>query len=90
MAVLIALIRGLPDIQYKQSVNAWVDMTRSLLYILIPVVLNSGNSPGEPGRCADFSSSQTAQLVQPVQDASGQTVSQQTIAVGPAASQIAI
>jgi K+-transporting ATPase ATPase A chain len=29
-------------------------------------------------------------LLQPVQDASGQTVSQQTIAVGPAASQIAI
>jgi K+-transporting ATPase ATPase A chain len=37
-----------------------------------------------------FSSSQTAQLVQPLQDASGQTVSTQTIAVGPAASQIAI
>jgi len=37
-----------------------------------------------------FGASQQAQLLLPVQDASGQTVSQQTIAVGPAASQIAI
>jgi len=67
-----------------------VDMTRSILYILIPLSLVLAIVLVSQGVVQTFSSSQTAQLLQPLQDASGQTVSQQTIAVGPAASQIAI
>ena len=90
MAVLIALIRGFTRHSVQTIGNAWVDMTRSLLYILIPLSLILAIVLVSQGVVQTFSSSQTAQLVQPLQDASGQTVSTQTIAVGPAASQIAI
>jgi K+-transporting ATPase ATPase A chain len=90
MAVLIALIRGFTRHSVQTIGNAWVDMTRSILYILIPLSLILAVVLVSQGVVQTFNSSQTAQLLQPVQDANGQTITQQTIAVGPAASQIAI
>ena len=90
MAVLIALIRGFVRHSAQTIGNAWVDMTRSVLYILIPLSLILAVVLVSQGVVQTFSSSQKAQLLQPTQDTSGQTVTQQTIAVGPAASQIAI
>jgi K+-transporting ATPase ATPase A chain len=90
MAVLIALIRGFTRHSVKTIGNAWVDMTRSILYILIPLSLILAIVLVSQGVVQTFNASQQAQLLQPLQDASGQTVSTQTIAVGPAASQIAI
>ena len=90
MAVLVALIRGFARHSVETIGNAWVDMTRSILYILIPLSLILAVVLVSQGVVQTFGASQQAQLLQPVQDASGQTVSQQTIAVGPAASQIAI
>ncbi len=90
MAVLIALIRGFVRHSAQTIGNAWVDMTRSMLYILIPLSLILAIVLVSQGVVQTFSSSQKAQLLQPTQDANGQTVTEQTIAVGPAASQIAI
>jgi K+-transporting ATPase ATPase A chain len=90
MAVLIALIRGFVRHSAQTIGNAWVDMTRSMLYILIPLSLVLAIALVSQGVVQTFSSSQKAQLLQPTQDANGQTVTEQTIAVGPAASQIAI
>jgi potassium-transporting ATPase potassium-binding subunit len=90
MAVLIALIRGFVRHSAQTIGNAWVDMTRSMLYILIPLSLVLAIALVSQGVVQTFSSSQKAQLLQSTQDANGQTVTEQTIAVGPAASQIAI
>ena len=90
MAVLVALIRGFVKHTAQTIGNAWVDMTRSTLYILIPLSLILAIVLVSQGVVQTFGSSQKAQLLQPTQDANGQTVTEQTIAVGPAASQIAI
>jgi len=90
MAVLIALIRGFVRHSAQTIGNAWVDMTRSVLYILVPLSLILAVVLVSQGVVQTFNASQKAQLLQPTQDTSGQTVTQQTIAVGPAASQIAI
>jgi len=90
MAVLVALIRGFVKHTAQTIGNAWVDMTRSTLYILIPLSLILAVVLVSQGVVQTFGSSQKAQLLQPTQDANGQTVTEQTIAVGPAASQIAI
>jgi len=90
MAVLIALIRGFVRHSAQTIGNAWVDMTRSTLYILIPLSLILAVVLVSQGVVQTFDASQKAALLQPTQDANGQTVTEQVIAVGPAASQIAI
>ena len=90
MAVLAALIRGLARRQAATVGNFWVDLTRSTLYVLVPlsvllaVVLNS------QGVVQTFEPYRTVDLVQPYQKADGAKVDTQTIALGPAASQVAI
>ena len=65
-------------------------MTRSTLYILLPLAIVLALVLVSQGVVQTFSSYQTATLVQPAVDANGQTVTEQVLAVGPAASQIAI
>jgi K+-transporting ATPase ATPase A chain len=65
-------------------------MSRSVLYILLPLSLILAVVLVSQGVVQTLSGSQTAALVQPAQDATGQTVSQQVIAVGPVASEEAI
>lgn len=81
MAVLIALIRGIIRHTTKEIGNFWVDLTRSTLYILVPLSLILALALVSQGVVQTFNESQTAVSLQ-----SGE----QTIAVGPAASQIAI
>jgi K+-transporting ATPase ATPase A chain len=90
MAILVALIRGFVRHSAKTIGNFWVDMTRSVLYILLPLSLILAIILVSQGVVQTFSGAQQVSLLQPTQDASGQTVTQQVIAVGPAASQIAI
>jgi K+-transporting ATPase ATPase A chain len=90
MAVLLALIRGFVRHSAKTIGNFWVNMTRSVLYILLPLSFVLAIVLVSQGVVQTFSGVQTANLMQPVQDAAGQTVSRQTIAVGPAASEVAI
>jgi potassium-transporting ATPase potassium-binding subunit len=90
MSILIALIRGISRHSAQSIGNYWVDMTRSVLYILLPLAFVLALILVSQGVVQTFNGTQTASLVQPVQSATGQTITQQSIAVGPAASQIAI
>ena len=90
MAILIAMIRGFSRHSTKTIGNFWVDMTRSVLYILLPLSIIFAVILVSQGVVQTFSASQTANLVQAVQATGGNTTSQQVIAVGPVASQEAI
>jgi K+-transporting ATPase ATPase A chain len=90
MAVLVALIRGFTRHSANTIGNFWVDLTRSVLYILLPLSLIVALVIVSQGVVQNFSPYQTVNLLQPTTDASGATVAQQVLPMGPAASQIAI
>jgi potassium-transporting ATPase potassium-binding subunit len=90
MAVLIAMIRGIARHTGKTIGNFWVDLTRSTLYILLPLSIVLALVLVSQGVVQTFSPYKTVALVQPTVDANSQPVTQQILAVGPAASQIAI
>jgi K+-transporting ATPase ATPase A chain len=110
MAVLIALIRGFARKNAQGVGNFWVDLTRSTLYILLPLALVLALAQVSQGVVQTFSPYHTVPLLQPVEydsakldaqgqpekDAQGNTLTEkgvqkeQVIAVGPAASQVAI
>jgi K+-transporting ATPase ATPase A chain len=90
MAVMVVLIRGIARHTTKDIGNFWVDLTRSTLYILLPLSLVLALALVSQGVVQTFSPYQTAVLLQPATDSSGQPVTSQVLAVGPAASQIAI
>ena len=82
MAVMVALIRGIVRHTTNEIGNFWVDMTRSVLYILLPLSLVLALALVSQGVVQTFSEYKTAASLQ-----SGES---QLIAVGPAASQVAI
>lgn len=90
MAVLIALIRGIVRHTAKGIGNFWVDLTRSTLYILLPLAAVEALVLVSQGVVQTLSPYQTVSLLQPTVDANGNPVTEQVLAVGPAASQIAI
>ena len=110
MAVVIALIRGFARQKASTVGNFWVDMTRTTLYILLPLSFVLAFGLVSQGVVQTFSAYTTVPLVESVEydnpklDAVGQplkddkgnpvtekaTQKEQVIAVGPAASQIAI
>jgi K+-transporting ATPase ATPase A chain len=90
MAVLIALIRGLVRHTAKGIGNFWVDLTRTTLYILIPLCIVVALAIVSQGVVQTLNPYKTVTLLQPTTDANGNTVTQQVLAVGPAASQIAM
>jgi K+-transporting ATPase ATPase A chain len=82
MAVLAALIRGLARHSTQTIGSFWVDVVRGVLYILLPLSIVLALLLVSQGVVQTLSTYQTAESVE---DAAAQTV-----AVGPAASQIAI
>jgi potassium-transporting ATPase potassium-binding subunit len=93
MAVLIALARGFARKQASGIGNFWVDVTRSTLYILLPLSLALAGVLVTQGVVQTFAPYKTEKLVQPVQYTEGKetkTATEQTLPLGPAASQIAI
>jgi K+-transporting ATPase ATPase A chain len=101
LSVLAALMRGLTRRNRHSIGNFWVDCVRSNLYILLPLSLVVTMALASQGAPQTFKPSVTAPLVEPIalpeqKDASGnvtqnaQTISEQHIALGPVASQIAI
>ena len=110
MAVLVAMIRGFARQSATTLGNFWVDLTRSTLYILLPLSLVLALALVGQGVVQTFSAYKTVPLLQPVRyqtvklDATGRPVTNpsgvplaknvvrkdQLIAVGPAASQVAI
>ena len=90
MAIAIAMIRGLIRHTAKTIGNFWVDLTRSVLYILLPLSFVLALVLVSQGVVQTFNQYKTATLLQPTTDSNGNAVTRQVIAVGPAASQIAI
>jgi K+-transporting ATPase ATPase A chain len=90
MAILVAFIRGLARQTAQTLGNFWVDLTRTTLYILLPLSIILALVQVSQGVVQNFSPYQTAALLQPTIDAEGKSVAEQVLALGPAASQIAI
>ena len=90
MAVLALFIRGIARHSVKTLGNFWVDMTRSTLYILLPLATVVALVLVSQGVVQTFSSYVTVPLLEQTTDANGAKVTEQVLAVGPAASQIAI
>ncbi|MEZ4590624.1 MAG: potassium-transporting ATPase subunit KdpA [Chloroflexota bacterium] len=86
MAVLVALMRGLSRQRTDKLGSFWVDMTRSVLYILLPLAFILAILLVSQGVVQTFAGAETAVLLDPA-DAAATT---QTIARGPVASQVAI
>jgi K+-transporting ATPase ATPase A chain len=90
MAVLAAFIRGLVRHTAKGIGSFWVDLTRTTLYILLPLSLVLALILVSQGVVQTFGDYRTVDLLQAATDADGNAVTQQVLALGPAASQIAI
>ncbi|MCW5936691.1 MAG: potassium-transporting ATPase subunit KdpA [Fimbriimonadaceae bacterium] len=90
IAVLAALIRGLRAREATSIGNFWADLTRSTVYILIPLSIVFSLVLVSQGVVQTFNNYEKATLVQATKDAGGNQLIEQTIALGPAASQIAI
>ena len=110
MATLVAVIRGFARRSAQTIGNFWVDLTRTTLYILLPLSFALALVLVSQGVVQTFRPYVTPTVVQPTQydepvtdkdgkpvlDEKGQpktrksTLTEQVIAVGPAASQIAI
>jgi len=80
MAVLVALIRGLARRTSQSIGNFWVDLTRSTLYILLPMAVVLAVVLAWQGVPQTFNNYETIPLVQPtfyqtpIQDANGNPV----------------
>jgi K+-transporting ATPase ATPase A chain len=90
MAVLALFIRGIARHSVKTLGNFWVDLTRSVLYILLPLAFALSLILVSQGVVQNFSAYASVPLVEPTTDTNGAKVTEQVIAMGPAASQIAI
>jgi K+-transporting ATPase ATPase A chain len=102
MAVLVALIRGFARRETDSIGNFYVDLTRSTLYILLPLTFVLAVVLMSQGVVQSFRAYRTVTLLDPVTievpatDAAGEpvtreeVVTEQTVPLGPAASQIAI
>jgi len=90
MAVLVALIRGLVRHSAEALGSFWVDLTRGTLYILLPLSLVLAVTLVSQGVVQTFGPYLSVPLLQPTRNADGKTITAQVLAVGPAASQVAI
>ncbi len=90
MAVMVALIRGIARHTTQDIGSFWVDLTRSTLYILLPLSLVLAVVLVSQGVVQTFGDYKTVSLVQSTTDSNNQAVTQQVLPLGPAASQIAI
>jgi K+-transporting ATPase ATPase A chain len=102
MAVLVALVRGFVRRETAEVGNFWVDVTRSTLYVLLPLSTVLAIVLVGQGVVQSFAPYRSVPLVEPVVievpalDPSGaavtrpEVVDEQTLPLGPAASQVAI
>jgi len=90
ISVFLAFTRSLARHSASTLGNFWVDLTRSILYVLLPLSFILALVFVSQGVVQTFSSSIQANLIQPIVNSAGQTVNQQSISVGPVASQLAI
>jgi K+-transporting ATPase ATPase A chain len=90
MAVLVALIRGFSRKTTSDLGSFWVDLVRTTLYILVPLSVVGAIVLVSQGVIQTFGPYASATLLEGTKNADGQAVTDQVIALGPAASQIII
>ncbi|GAA0083578.1 potassium-transporting ATPase subunit KdpA [Clostridium sp. CTA-7] len=90
IAVLFALIRGFTRVKEKTVGSFWVDATRSIVYVLIPLSIVVSILIASQGVVQNFSSYQEVELLEPITLEDGTVITKQVVPQGPAASQIAI
>ena len=90
MAVAIAFMRALTRHNAHTLGNFWVDMTRACLYVLLPLAIILAMVLVWQGSPQTLAATVNVKLTQSIQDAGGSSITTQSIAVGPVASQIAI
>lgn len=90
IAVLFALIRGFTRVKGKTIGNFWVDATRSIVHILMPLSIVVSLLIASQGVVQNFSAYQEVDLLQPITLEDGTVITKQVVPQGPAASQIAI
>ncbi len=90
MAVLVALVRGITRKTTSTLGNFWVDLTRSTLYVLLPLSVVLALVFVSQGVVQTFAGAAHVPLLQATKDAAGNAVTDQIVALGPVASQEAI
>jgi K+-transporting ATPase ATPase A chain len=94
MALAIAFVRGIARREMTTLGNFWVDLTRGTLWILLPISILFSFALVSQGVVQNMRPYDTARLVEPQTvtgtDGKSSTVTTQTIAQGPVASQEAI
>ena len=94
IVVLFALIRGFVRVKERGLGNFYTDMTRTVLYILIPLSVVVSLAIASQGVPQTFKQYDEVHLVEPVvveqEDGTAAEVTKGVVPLGPAASQIAI
>ena len=90
MCIAIALIRGFTRHTSQTIGNFWQDMTKSVLYILLPISIIAALLLVSQGVIQNFDPYSNSSLLQPFQTPDGQSINNQMLPMGPVASQEAI
>ncbi|MDE3057466.1 MAG: potassium-transporting ATPase subunit KdpA, partial [Bacteroidota bacterium] len=90
LALLALIIRGFARHSMHVLGNFWVDLTRSVLYIFLPLSFVLALVLVSQGVVQTFMPYDNIPLLEQTTGANGVKVTEQQIAVGPAASQIAV
>jgi K+-transporting ATPase ATPase A chain len=89
MAVMAALARGIRRRKATNLGSFWVDLVRCTLYVLLPLATVLALFLVSQGVVQTLGPDPVARLLSPI-TAGGRTITEQVLAVGPAASQAAI
>jgi K+-transporting ATPase ATPase A chain len=87
LCIAIALIRGFTRHTSQTIGNFWQDMTKSVLYILLPISIIAALLLVSQGVIQNFDPYANSSLIQPIQTSDGQNISNQMLPMGPIASQ---
>ncbi len=90
MCIAIALIRGFTRHTSRTIGNFWQDMTKSVLYILLPIAIIAALLLVSQGVIQNFDPHTNSSLLQSFQTPDGRSINNQTLPMGPVASQEAI
>ena len=93
IAVLAAFIRGLRGRETSNLGNFWADLTRGTLYVMLPLATVLALALVSQGVVQNFKATATVPLVETLSyedQGKKQTTQEQSIPLGPAASQVAI
>ncbi|HXH28820.1 MAG TPA: potassium-transporting ATPase subunit KdpA [Candidatus Polarisedimenticolia bacterium] len=90
MAVLVAFARGVGRRTRSTLGNAWADLVRGTLYVLLPLSLVLAIALVSQGVIQTFAPPVQARLLDPAGDPQEGPLAEQVIALAPAASQVAI